>query len=189
MNLLTVSFIGLGALLVIFVMVWLTRRNMNSHSARRQPASDNAAVQKFFAEVAADEKLFGIVKKDSAQTEARKAEQLQAVEKLLASSEYLSLTEEQQEMRVKLLADESVVHFVEETVAHSQENERLIVELHARREEEARASENSHVREADLRRLSEMEQRAKAGGNKDPVLLNDIRGLRQRLNATKRPDC
>lgn len=187
MNLLTVALIGLGALLVVGALVWLTRIKARSPRAARQPDWDNAAVQKFFAEVAADEKLFGIVKKDSAQTEARKAEQLQAIEKLLASSEYLSLTEEQQEMRVKLLADESVVHFVEETVAHSQENERLIVELHARREEEARASVNSQAREADLRRLSEMEQRARAGGNKDPVLLNDIQGLRQRLSATKRP--
>lgn len=91
-------------------------------------------------------------------------------------------------MRVKLLADESVVRFVEGTKTHSQANERIIFELHARREEEAKASGNSQAREADLRRLSEMEQRAKAGGNKDPVLRNHIQGLRQRLNATKRPD-
>ena len=188
MNSLTIASIGLGALFVAIFFLWRARSKARSPSASDQAEWDNAAVQKFFAEVAADEKLFGIVKKDNVETAARKAEQLQAIEKLLASSEYLSLTEEQQEMRVKLLADESVVHFVEETKTHSQENERIIFELHARREEEARASEHAQAREADLRRLSEMEQRAKAGGNKDPVLLNDIQGLRQRLNATKRPD-
>jgi hypothetical protein len=179
----TASIIVIGALLLALVLFLAMRGRKKTRLGPDDPKTwDNRAVQKFFAEVAADEKIFGIEHKDPAAVRARKAEQLREIETLLNSSAYLSLTEEQQEMQVRLLADESVVRLMDDANIRSQENDRLILELRARRQREAEAFLAAQKeRDTDIARLRDMERRSSALGNGDKALLADIESLKRKM--------
>jgi hypothetical protein len=184
MTSLSVTTLTAVAMLLMAVVLFLaTRFRRKKNAPPGEPKTwDSAAVQKFFAEVAADEKLFGVKRPERAVDDARKSGQLREIEALLASSEYKALTEEQQEMRVKLLADDSVVRLLDDAKSLSKENERLIFELRARREKEAgEFVEAQRKRDADIARLREMERKAAAGGNGDKALLAEIEGLKRRM--------
>jgi hypothetical protein len=183
------TFLSVTALMGLAVLLMATALFLASHFRRKQAPPpgesntwDNAAVQKFFAEIAADEKLFGIERPEQAVDEARKAGRLREIEALLASSDYKALTEEQQEMRIRLLADDSVVRILEDAKEISKENERLIFELRARRTREAEAfMAAQRQREADIVRLHEMERKAAASGYVNKELLAEIEGLKRRM--------
>ena len=179
----TTSIIVIGALLLALVLFLSTRGRKKTRLAVDDPKTwDNRAVQKFFAEVAADEKIFGIEHKDSEAARVRKGEQLREIEALLNSSAYLSLTDEQQEMQVKLLADESVVRLMDDANIRSKENEQLILELRARRQREAEAFlAAQNERDADIARLRDLERRSGALGNGDAALLADIEALKRKM--------
>jgi hypothetical protein len=89
------TFLSDTALTGLAVVLMAAALFLASHLRRRQappPAQsntwDNAKVQRFFAEIAADEKLFGIERPEQAVDEARKAGRLGEVEAMLASSDY-----------------------------------------------------------------------------------------------------
>jgi hypothetical protein len=174
------------------ILLMATALFLVSHFRRKQTpppdtgAWDNAAVQKFFAEIAADEKLFGIDRPQKPVDDKRKGERLREIEMLLASSEYKALSEEQQEMRVRLLADDSVVRLLADAKEISKRNELLIFELRARRQREADAFVDAQrKRDSEIARLREMERKAKADGYVNQELLAEIEGLKRRMAMSK----
>jgi hypothetical protein len=178
---------GLAVLLMAAALFLASRFRRNTKPPPEEPKTwDNTAVQKFFAEIAADEKLFGIERPEKAIDDARVAGRLREIEALLASSDYKALTEEQQEMRIRLLADDSVVRLLEDAKEISDENERIIFELRARRQREAAAFvEAQRQRDADIARLREMERKAQADGYVNKELLAEIDGLKRRMAMAK----
>jgi hypothetical protein len=181
------ALMAIAMLLMVVALFLATRLRRKKRIPPPEPKTLNSsAVQQFFAEVAADEKLFGIEHKEPKADKLQKAERLRAIEALVASPAYLSLTDEQREVQVKLLADESVVRLVQDTLTLSKENERIIDELRVRRKQEALAFlEAQRQRDADIARLHELERKAQANGYQDTALIADIEKLKRRM-ATSR---